>query len=285
MSEDYRSAMHEMPKDWADRRGWDEHFKGELAATTRTSSMRSSLQYVGFALQQGGRTWFPGCGLDVGPAGFAALGASVVATDFSSVAIEWQRQRASESVSSFIEGWKAFVEQQKLTERAGSFTVLEQDFTVSVPPGPFDVCINRRAFQGLSKDAMAKASVSFFGALRPGGAAIIDTMNLQGEWRNVLEDALLAAGFFIPLNESERWFRGELAKTGIVYAMILGRPIIPQWDQYPPGEAEALRKRDKEILDGIAAAYRERQKAEVPRAEERLKDPATRVAHLVYSTG
>lgn len=274
-----------MPEDWSDREGWDRYFTAEIATKRRSVAMAmiSSLQFAGFALEQGGRVWFSGCGLDEGPPGFAALGATVVATDFSAVAIEWQRARVGEPMSS-VYGWKEFLDESKLTERSGSLTALQQDFTLEAPPGPFDVCINRKAFQGLNAAQMAAAARLCFGALRPGGAAIIDTMNVQGELRNVLEDSLLSAGFFIPFSETDRWFRDRLASTGIVYVMVLGRPLIPHWNQYAQ-DAEASRERDKKILATIDAEYRERLKTEQTRVETRMKEAATRVAHVVYSTG
>ena len=68
--------------------------------------------------------------------------------------------------------------------------VREQDFTADKPHGVFDAVINCRAFQGLSRPAISAAARHYFAALRPGGAGLIDTINVQGRRDDVLEDSL-----------------------------------------------------------------------------------------------
>ena len=132
---------------------------------------------------------------------------------------------------------------------------------------------------------MAKAAEHFHAALRPGGACIIDTMNVQGHRRNLIEDRLLAAGFYIPLQKSERWYREQLDATGMVYAMVLGRPHILARDQYPPGLFKEFAERDQRILDSFRPEYERRLQEDTAEVEATTNDPRTIVAHVVYATG
>src|SRR5262249_15290869 len=145
--------------------------------------------------------------------------------------------------------------------------------------------INCRAFQGLSTDAMRAAARHFGAALRPGGACIIDTMNVQGQLRNRIEDSLIAAGFYMPFQKSERWYREQLDGTGIVYGMVLGRPHIPARDQYPPGHFSEFAERDQQILDSLRSEYEKRHQDEEAEVSAIVNNPATIVAHVVYATG
>jgi hypothetical protein len=135
-----------------------------------------------------------------------------------------------------------------------------------------------RAFQGFEADDMRRIARVHAAALRPGGLAVFETMNVQGDERNQLEDALLDAGLVVPLNESERWYRAVLASTGIPFGFILGRPIVKRWDYEPkPG--------DQATLNSFAAEYHARQEREARETEALLKDPSTKTACVVYSTG
>ena len=79
---------------------------------------------------------------------------------------------------------------------------------------------------------MRQTAAVLYEALKPGVHAIFDTQNVQGEHRNQIEDSLLDAGFYIPFSKSERWYREQLNSTGVLYVIVLGRPVIPQWGQY-----------------------------------------------------
>jgi hypothetical protein len=132
---------------------------------------------------------------------------------------------------------------------------------------------------------MRVAAGHFYAALRPGGACIIDTMNVQGQDRNLLEDSLIAAGFYIPFQKSERWYRQQLESTGIVYGMVLGRPHIPAWGQYPPEHFTEFAGRDQQILDSFHVEYERRLQDETAEVNAIVNDRATIVAHVVYATG
>lgn len=73
--------------------------------------------------------------------------------------------------------------------------IAENDFTQESASGKVDVIINCRGFQGLAETATRAASERYHAALRPGGSCIIDTVNVQGRHRNLIEDSLIAAGF------------------------------------------------------------------------------------------
>jgi len=198
----------------------------------------------------------------------------VLATDFSSVAVRYQQQQAV-----------AFLTENGSGALKGSFDVAEQDFTLEAPERKFDVVVNCRAFQGLSSSAMRAAAAHFYAALRPGGASIIDTMNVQGSGRKEIEDSLMTAGFYIPFQKSEGWYRQQLDGTGIVYGMVLGRPHIPNRDQYPPGEFSELAKRDQRILDSFRVEYERRLQDESDEVKATVDNLKTIVAHVVYATG
>lgn len=263
------------PEDWNDRDAWDRYFDAELSAgLTAPYPDFIVLRFLSFALEKGGRIWFPGCGLDPYPRAYAERGCRVVATDLSRVAVTFQQRLAA-----------GFLEETGSAILQGTLAVAEHDFTQGVPDGVFDVVINCRAFQGLSAASMMAAAKHFFAALRPGGACILDTMNVQGDLRTLIEDSLMAAGFYMPFQKSERWYREQLDATGIVYGMVLGRPHIPGRNQYPPERFREFAERDQKILDSFRVEYERRHQDEAVEVTARTQDPVTTCAHVVYATG
>jgi SAM-dependent methyltransferase len=168
-----------------------------------------------------------------------------------------------------------------LPDAAGLLLVAEHDFTKDPPPGEFDLVINCRAFQGLPAESMRAAAANFHAALRPGGVCIVDTMNVQGALRNVIEDSLIAAGFYVPFQKPDRWYRQELDGTGIVYRLILERPRIPCERQYPKDKFNEFAARDQRILDSFEVEYENRCRAQEPEVRAKMEDPVTIVAHIV----
>jgi hypothetical protein len=156
----------------------------------------------------------------------------VLATDFSPVAVHVQRGFAALAPEAMFEDWPSFIENNAPFERPGRFEVTER-FHDRYTEWCLLVVINCRAFQGLSLNAMLTSANNFFAALRPGGAAIIDTMNVQRRTRDVLVNSLMDARFFLPFSVSERWCRAQLDGTGIICGIALGRPHIPHYEQYP----------------------------------------------------
>jgi hypothetical protein len=152
------------------------------------------------------RIWFPGCGLSIGPALFAVLGHNVLATDWSSVAIEHQQQAlpVSSQLLGLMKKIELGPEPQKLAEwvirearpRTGTASFAVHDFCSPLPHSGFDLVLNVRAFQDTPADRLPDASSVFWQALRPTGHAIFDTVNVsQPKRRDDMEEALRGAGF------------------------------------------------------------------------------------------
>ena len=266
------------PVDWSDIGGWDRYLQakgsdGPFRVPTLIGAQGwQSVRFLSFVKERGGRVWFPGCGIDPGPRFYAYVGCTVLATDFSPVAVRVQRKFAALAPETMFGDWSSFVSSNE-PEKFDRFEVAEHDFTTGTPNGVFDVVINCHAFQGLSPTAMTASARSLHAALRPGGAAIIDTINVQGKARDVLEDSLVDCGFFLPFRASERWYREQLENTGIIYEMVLGRPLIPNRGQYRTESFEEHAERDRKILESSRAEYEARRSAEEPSVREVLDNP------------
>ena len=279
------------PINWSDTVGWDRFFQaqssvGRFCVPTRIGAPGwRATRFLSVVSRYGGRVWFPGCGIDQGPRFYAYLGCTVLATDFSPFAVCVQRKFAELAPEIMFTDWSSFDKSKAPFENCGQFEVAEHDFTTGPPAGVFDLVINCRAFQGLSPSAMTAAATHFFTALRPGCAAIIDTINVQGRARDVLEDCLIDAGFFLPFRASDRWYRAQLQDTGIIYGMVLGRPLIPNRGQYPADQFDECAQRDRKILESFRAEYEARLAAEEPSVKAVLDSPEAIVARVVYATG
>jgi len=263
------------PQDWGDKDGWDRYFRAELEAG-RTSPYPHFvvLRFLSYVQNRGGRVWFPGCGLDPYPRTYAEHGCHVLATDFSPVAVSFQNWIA-----------EGFREDEGPTEAKGVLVVAEHDFVQNPIDEKFDVVINCSAFDGLSPDAMLAAARHFHAALRTGGACLIDTLNTRDDQMNLMEDSLLAAGFFVPHHTSKRWYREQLEATGIGYGMVLGHPHVLAHNKYPRWRYTKFAERDQKILNGLHAQYLLRCQDEADKVQERMKDPTTIVARIIGSSG
>ncbi len=283
------------PADWSDRKAWDRYhqanpYHGPSAVPTEIGAAGwESVRFFDLVKARGGHIWFPGCGTDIGPRFYASVGCRVVATDFSPAAVRAQRSFAASPPERLFTNWPSFVRQREASAGSwdgGSLEVVEQDFTTAAPDGRFDVVLNRCAFQGLSPQAKRRAAQRFFTALRPGGAAIIDTMNVHGSGaRNEIEDSLAEAGFYLPFSATERWYREQLDSTGIAYGMLMGRPRV-RYNRNNSGKGSMAQwERDQSILDSFQEEYKARQAQEEPAVRENCNKPETIVAHVVYPTG
>jgi hypothetical protein len=272
------TAVNHAPRDWSDKAAWNHYFKAELSpGAYRSHGFLDAILMEHFSLAQekGGRVWFPGCGVQQCPKVYAERGCKVLATDFSSVAVAYQRSLAA-----------AMLQAGPEAPAQGSLTILEHDFTLSKPEGEFDLILNCRAFQGLSGDAMTAAAAHFYAALRPGGICILVTMNVQGSpRRNQIEDYLIGAGFYVPWVKTNRWYREKLDSTGIVYGMLMGRPRIPNHDLYPREHFREYAERDQKILDSFRDEYESRLKDEEAETNATYNSPTARVAIVEYGTG
>lgn len=266
-----RVSLPRPPADWGDEHGWDA-FHRASRTPPRHSPIDLGLQYVASLRKEGfRRIWFPGAGTSAGPRAFAELGFEVVCTDFSLTAIARQTELARAPLDADLG-----VFGDAATEAPTMMQVFKHDFRkpLDVDVSPFDVVLNRRAFQGLgAADRTATARVHY-DALRAGGWAVFETMNVAIELRDALEDSLLSAGFSLPLQEANRWYRAALAATGIKFVIILGRALVP--GQNPS-------RRDQARLDTLTAEFAERAKREAEQTADATPDD--RIAHVIYSTG
>ena len=278
------------PPDWADPKSCEAHYASlrpndsdyQYAVKSCGSFPLSRINDLLGELRELGclRVWFPGCGLSPLPRALSLLGFDVYATDIASSAIQYQAENTN-----FV---RSLLDEASLgsTESAGDFFTSVHD--LRVPLGvSVDVVLNVKAFQWLPEDGMTKAAQSHFDALRDGGLAIFDTLNLQGETRDLVEESLVGAGFYLPLHEYGKAYRDELSATRIPYMMVFGdKPVIPSRDDYPyphkVGSPE--RNRDRDVLRDIEKRYRAGMEAAY-REEQASLPPEPKTAQVIYSTG
>lgn len=285
------SDENEMPGDWDDHAGWEAYYAALPLddstfgnATTNPGSF--CLDRLGpliddFIGKQWTTLWFPGCGFSPLPRLFAHFGFTVYATDISHSAIKFQK--CNESI---VEPLLAEITAETKPDKSGSLLAEIHDFRTSFGKDKVDVIFNIKSIQGLTATSMQSACRSFFEALRPGGVAFFDTMNVQGEDRDRFEAMLAEAGFYVPLHLLDKWYRQALADTRIPYIFILGNPMIPQWgnDEYPYERGSPEYNRDVQILRDITIEYRSRMQTEYDQ-EQQSVDETTKYAQVIYSTG
>jgi SAM-dependent methyltransferase len=272
-----------MPEDWNDHPGWDTYYESRLARPKRdrwnydTGSFGvDRLPGLADELKSRGwcSVWIPGCGLSPLARLLAHLGLQTAATDASPVAVAFQRERSGEF--------------DHLTARlgpandAGSFVAEVHDFRTEFRWEAFDLIVNTKAFQSFAAPDMVRIARVHGTALRKGRYAYFDTMNVQGEDRNQLEQALVDGGFVVPLFSLNRWFRQAMHATGIPHGMFLGQPMIPREGVYADGGPTW--QQDMDRLWEITKEYRSRVPSELQDEESRL-GPDAKVAHVIYSTG
>jgi hypothetical protein len=281
-----------MPSDWDDHHGWESHYAARVAASNADPwfGVSAALRFAPFVLQrEARRVWFPGCGLDGCPRVYAALGLEVWATDIASTTIQVQQRQAKTPFEALGDSIADLIHQYLpdfSTPRSGTLHALVHDFREPFGVRDLDFVLNIKSFQALQASSMRRAAAVFFAALRPGGHAFFDTQNVQGEYRNVLEDALLAAAFHLPYQRTERWYREVLAATGIPHLFILGRPIVPLGEPSYKGRAgKRKRDQDQERLHQFHAEYQQRLQHEAREMEALANDSSTRTAVVVYNTG
>lgn len=278
-----KSCEPRKPADWNDHAGWDTYYESQLARPERnawddeTGSIRAEALPVlaGDLKSRGWRdVWVPGCGLS--PLGqlLAHLGLHVVATDVSRLAVEFQRSESGEFAHLRTKIGPA--------DTTGSFAAELHDFRTEYRRETFDLIVNVKAFQAFPAPEMERIASVHAVALRNGRYAYFDTMNVQGERRDQLEQALEHGGFVVPLIALNRWYRKALRETDIPHTFVLGQPIIPRTGAYADGGPKW--ERDMGRLREISAEYRSRLQAEQEVESSRI-GPDAKVAHVIYSTG
>jgi hypothetical protein len=272
-----------MPEDWNDRAGWDAYYESRLARPERdawdeeTGSIRvETLPQLAEDLKSRGwrAVWVPVCGLSPLARLLAHLGMQAVATDLSPVAVAFQRAKSSE--------FGHFTVRLGAADSAGSLAAEVQDFRTEFRREAFDFIINVKAFQAFPVADMERIARVHAVALRKGRHAYFDTMNVQAERRDQLEQALEDGGFVVPLLALNRWYRRALHETGIPHMFVLGQPMIPRTGDYADGGPKW--ERDTARLRELGSEYRSRRQAEQEAEQSRI-GPDSRVAHVIYSTG
>jgi hypothetical protein len=273
----------QMPADWNDHAGWDAYFQSRLARPNRDSwddqigsiSIERLPQLAEDLKSREWRTvWIPGCGLSPLAHMLAHLGLEVVATDVSSVAVEFQRGGANR--------FSHLTEKLGAASPNGSFAAEIHDFRTEFRREEFDLIVNVKAIQGFPQPDIERIAGWHASALRRGCYAYFDTMNVQGERREALEQALEAGGFFVPLTRLNQWYRKAVAETQIPHIFVLGQPMIPRVGEYAGGGPKW--ETDMERLRKISAEYRSRMELE-QQAEQSRMPPDAKIARVIYSTG
>jgi len=271
------------PSDWNNVDEWNDYFRDRISNEERPDDGLNlfSLEEIKGVAQglrdQGVKTiWVPGCGLSLLPSVFAGLGFDVFATDASSVAVAHQDSRNFDL--SCYEGLKV---------EAG-FVAETHDLRNMYRSSEIDLILNVKAFQRFKVEEMEKVAKTHFTALR-GKEAIFSTLNCQGSDRDKVEDSLSKAGFFIPFIDIERSFRSELKETGIPYALVLGRPIVPQVDENGKSvelwHDEVWRQSSKKTLLSIYESYMKNKNEAQQSQLEIFSLPETKFANIIYNTG
>lgn len=275
------------PKDWHSRQGWENYFASLIqsgsyldeAKHTGSISFDRLPQFITeLKTNEFKNIWVSGCGVSLMPKLLAKGGLNVHATDISSSAVAFQQNNDNPKVFALIE------KSEVSADGLGSLTAEVHDFTQPYLENHFDFIINVKAIQGFERDVMRQIAKVHYDALKPSRQAIFDTMNVQGERREMLEKSIVDAGFFLPFYELNVWYRAKLNETGLPHVFVLGQPMIPRTGEYADDEAKW--QNDIQILREIAAEFREKQQAEAETVKKHFAEhPKTKTANIIYSTG
>lgn len=269
-------AWMEMPADWNDVAGWDAYHQAH-PFDADVGSFRFQLPALAMQMRERGirDIWVPGCGGSPLGAALAHLGFSVVVTDFSAAAVAAQQQQQQGT------HFTAFLQHLGPAVAGGSLRAEQHDLRTPFQEAAFDTIFNVKAFSRFSAADLRNVAASHFRALRPGGGATFDTLNVQGDVRDVLEQTLEDVGFVVPFAAYNRMERRALAETGIEHIFILGQPTVPWRGKY--ADAKVRDPAQKKLRD-IAKRFAKWREKDSAKESGRVASPA-RVAELIYSTG
>jgi SAM-dependent methyltransferase len=270
------------PIDWNDHDGWERYYSELYVSGDYDYESRHAGSIGGhipeftadLKAKNWRNIWVAGCGLSILPRLLAGHGFEVHATDISHTAVEFQEREG------IVRSDQPGAEDSSKTS-PGSLLCKVHDFRQPYLTDYFDVILNVKAIQAFDRTTMEAVARAHYHALRPGGRAYFDTLNVQGERRDVLEKALVDAGFLIPFYDLESWYRRALRDTGIHHVFILGMPVVPG-----SGDENAeQRERDRDVLRSITLEYRARMEAEAEAERQRMSTEGIRTAIVIYSTG
>lgn len=277
----------EMPTDWNDHKGWNKYYAANPIdfENLEDYEIEDSLRYFTAAANK--KVWISGCGLELSPWLFSYLNCQILATDVSTAAIEFQIKLVKDSPFDKLNSLSSILEKLEIKPQK-TFIVPKirvEDFRITNPNDKFDVILNTKALQGLPNKDIEKAAKIFFDSNKEGGVFIASTMNVQGLKRTQIENAFLSAGYFIPNVKAEQWYRKKLDDTGILYVMVLGNPMVPQWGQYADKGGKEQEEKDREILKSYRAEYNERLKLNYEDDKENFRPEKDKLAYIIYNTG
>jgi len=277
----------EIPKDLNNHNGWNEYFKANPIELENIPEykIKDSLRY--FSASENKKVWISGCGLELSPWLFSNLGCEVLATDISTVAIDFQSKLMKESPFEKLKNLDSVLVELEITAKRNFIPpkIRVEDFRRTNPKEKFEVILNTRAIQGLPNEDIKKTANIFFNSNLEGGIFIASTINVQGSKRTEIEDSFLQAGYIIPNVKADQWYREKLDETGILYAMVLGNPVIPQWGQYEKTGGKEQEEKDKQILRSFREEYQERLKTNYEEDKNNYRPEIDKLAYIIYNTG
>jgi hypothetical protein len=273
------------PEDWNDHGAWERYHATEAPHRKPTGSFGSFRPESTEGFRElllnlhGVRSpiWVPGAGRSAFPAVLAAFGLEVFATDISPTAVACLRESPSH-----VDEWVTALRSSDLEPEPSQLHVELHDFREPYRSEAFARIFNIRAMQGFDRETMARVAGVHARALRPGGIAYFDTINVQDHGRDQLEGCLVEAGFTVPFHQQYRELRAELRATGIPYGEILGLPHVPQVDEYLD---EKKRRAAQDRLRAIVVAARPRFEAVAEQMQAAVDAPERKLAVVIYSTG
>lgn len=90
------NAKYMPPSDWSDKEAWirchTACLEGRRASKNERYKFPLKNRFKPFPEKNRGRIWFPGCGLSEMPVEYAERGCDVLATDFSPLAVAYQKE-------------------------------------------------------------------------------------------------------------------------------------------------------------------------------------------------
>ncbi|MEP0265484.1 class I SAM-dependent methyltransferase [Dokdonia sp.] len=276
-----------IPIDWNNTKEWDLYFEENQVVIKDIANyeIEDSLRY--FSAVANRKVWVSGCGLELSPWLFSYLNCEVLATDISKTAIKFQSELLKKNPFKLLNQLQPVLDEIDIEYQTKFIEpqIKVADFRNESPNELFDVVLNNNAIQGLSNSDIEKAAKVFFNATEKGGIMISSTMNVQGEKRTEIENAYVRSGYFIANLEAEQWYRKKLEDTGILYVMILGNPMVPQWDQYQNKGGKEQEEKDKEILRSFRTEYQERLQVNYEKDKETYRPEIDKLAYIIYNTG
>jgi hypothetical protein len=143
----------------------------------------------------------------------AYFGMSVVATDVSATAVDFQNSERGRI--------DAYVEQYDLGPEVtdGKFRAVVHDMRTEFGNAAYDLIQNLNAFQCFPPSDLTRIATVHAQALKCGGVAVFDGIE-QGERQEAVERAIEEAGLFLPFLQYNRRLRAAVRAAGIPYMYV-----------------------------------------------------------------